>query len=260
MENSELIALCKKKLLAEMQKIRILEKKIKVAESWMHKEVKNKIDQIAIEKVEWLDKNKNLEENIKDNIIEYFWEILLLNAPNGTIEALITSEINYANVIKMDLDWFSVVWGYHKILDLFIENIITKNFRKFAKKEGQTILRINEPLEKALHLVVNKWYILSAWRLFALMKIVNEWWSWWDYVEFFKKYLRKYDDISYLLSSNNFYKNFEKLNKSELLWSKRHSGNISKAETIEARKLFIWNYKNTNSILYKLMESGSIMI
>gem|GEM_PF-6421946 len=52
MENSELIALCKKKLLAEMQKIRILEKKIKVAESWMHKEVKNKIDQIAIEKVE----------------------------------------------------------------------------------------------------------------------------------------------------------------------------------------------------------------
>jgi hypothetical protein len=226
----------------------------------MHKEVKTKIDQIAVEKVEWSSSDENMEENIKNNIIEYFWEILLLNAPEWTIESLIASEINYANVIKLDLDWFSVVWGYHKVLDLFIENIITKNYRKFAKKEWQTILRINDPLEKALHLVVNKWYILSAWRLFALMKIVNEWWSWGDYVDFFKKYLDKYSDVSDLLNDTKFYKLFEKLNNSQLLWAKRHSGKISKAETIEARKLFVWNYENTNSILYKIMEYASVMV
>jgi hypothetical protein len=226
----------------------------------MHKEVKNKINQIAIEKVEWFSDNENMEENIKDSIIEYFWEILLLNAPEWTIEALITSEINYTNVIKMDLDWFSVIWWYHKVLDLFIEKIITSNFRKFAKKEGQTILRINDPLEKALHLVVNKGYILSAGRLFALMKIINDGWTWGDYVDFFKKYLDKYSDVYDLLTNPKFYKNFEKLNKSELLWSKRHKWSISKAETIEARKLFVWDYKNKNSILYKIMEAGSVIL
>jgi len=260
MQNSELIALCKKKLIAQMQKTKILEKKLKVEEEWMHKEVKTKNNLITVEKVEWVADYKNLEENVKDNIIEYFWEILLLNAPAGTIESLITSEINYSNVIKMDLDWFSVIWGYHKVLDLFIENIITKNFRKFAKKEGQTILRINDPLEKALHLIVNKWYILSAGRLFALMKIANEWSYWWDYVEFFKKYLNKPTDVSDLLTDQKFYKTFEKLNKSGLLSAKRHSWVISKAETIEARKMFVWDYKNKNSILYKIMEYWSVMM
>jgi hypothetical protein len=52
MKNEEIIILCKKKLIAEMNKTKILEKKLKVAEAWMHKEVKNKINQIAIEKVE----------------------------------------------------------------------------------------------------------------------------------------------------------------------------------------------------------------
>jgi hypothetical protein len=52
MKNEELIILCKKKLIAEMNKTKMLEKKLKIAENWMHKEVKTKIDQIAVEKVE----------------------------------------------------------------------------------------------------------------------------------------------------------------------------------------------------------------
>ncbi len=260
MRNEEIIILLKKKLLEEMKKTKILEKKLKIAEAWMHKEVENKIAKIAEEKITKKDSNKSLEEKIRENILDYFWEILLLNAPNWTIESLITSEINFDNVIKMNLDWFSVIWWYHKVLDLLVENIITKNFRKFAKKEGQTILRMNEPLEKALHLVVNKWYILSAWRLFALMKILNEWWTSWDYVDIFKDFTNKYEDIYDLLTNRKFYKNFEKLNSLEVLSTKRHKWNISKEDTIKARELFIWNYKDKDSILYKLLEAWSISI
>ena len=54
------------------------------------------------------------------------------------------------------IDGFSVISGYHKSLDLFIEAFIVKQFRKFAKKQKQTILRTNDPLEKSLNLVVNK--------------------------------------------------------------------------------------------------------
>jgi hypothetical protein len=46
-------------------------------------------------------------------------------------------------------------------LDLFVESFITNNFRKFAKKRNCTILRVNDPLEKALYLIIEKKYILS---------------------------------------------------------------------------------------------------
>jgi hypothetical protein len=226
----------------------------------MHKEVKSKINQISEEKLSIWNSNKPLEEKIAENIINYFWEILLLNAPSWMIESLITSEIAFENVIKMNLDGFSVIWWYHKVLDLLVENLITKNFRKFAKKEWQTILRMNDPLEKSLHLVVNKWYILSAWRLFALMKILNEWGFQWDYVNIFKEFVDKYEDIYYLLTDRKFYNNFKKLNNLEVLSKKRHSWTVNKQETIKARKLFVWDYKDKDSILYKLLEIWSINI
>ncbi len=260
MRNEEIIILCKKKLIEEMKKNSILEKKLKIAESWMHKEVENKIKEISKQKIKVEKKDIPLEEKIRENIINYFWEVLLLNAPSWMIESLITSEINFDNVIKMDLDWFSVIWWYHKVLDLLVENIITKNFRKYAKKQGQIILRMNDPLEKSIHLVVNKWYILSAWRLFALMKIVNESGYGWDYVESFKDFVKKYEDIENLLTDRKFYKNFEKLNELEVLSTKRHSWTINKEDTLKARKIFIWDYKDKNSILYKLLEAWSISI
>lgn len=93
---------------------------------------------------------------------------------------------------------------YHKTLDLFIENFIIKQFRKFAKKQRQTILRTNDPLEKALNLVVNKWYILSTWRLYGLLKIIKFDLELNDYSTCFKDYLDKYIDLRDVLLDDNF--------------------------------------------------------
>jgi len=71
------------------------------------------------------------------------------------------SEINFYNLQKnSNLDGFNVIASYHKIFDSLIEQVITNNYRKFCLKNGQNLIRVNDPLEKALHLVVNKKYIL----------------------------------------------------------------------------------------------------
>ena len=70
--------------------------------------------------------------------------------------------------------------------------------------------------------------------------------------------LEKYVDLSNILLSDEFMNLFTKLNKSEVLSSKRHSWSISKKETIEARSILIWDFKNNNSILYKFLETQNV--
>lgn len=244
-----------------------LKKKLQIAKAWMDREVKQQIHKIAKRKVWSLTEetkkdffNENIEELISGHISSFFWDILLLNAPKWTIEAITTSEINYYNLNKNpSIDGFSVISWYHKALDLFVENFIATNFRKYAKKQWQTILRKNDPLEKALNSVVNKRYIISIWRLYALIKIIREWWELYDYGRSFKNYLKKYSDIWDILLSDEFFTRFDPLIKSEILTSKRHSWSISKQETDLARDMLIWNFKDKNCILYKLLESQAVM-
>ncbi|MCT4616861.1 MAG: hypothetical protein N4A38_01465 [Candidatus Gracilibacteria bacterium] len=244
-----------------------LKKKLEVAKAWMEREVKSQVHKVAKRKVgkmtedlkhEFL--NENIEEVISKRIADYFGELLLLNAPQGTVEAITTSEINFYNMQKNPtIDGFSVISGYHKTLDLFIENFIVKQFRKYAKKQKQTILRTNDPLEKSLNLVVNKGYILSTGRLYGLLRLLKEDGQLNDYSMCFRDYLNKYVDLKDVLLSDNFFDNFTKLNKSEVLGSKRHKGSITKDETILARDILIGNFKNQDSILYKLLESQSVI-
>lgn len=249
------------------EKISKLEKKLEYVWIWLQKEVKSqslKISQNKAKKLTNSVKNdflrENIEEMIANRINNYFWDLMLLNAPKWTIEWITTAEVNYYNMAKnLNIDGFSVISGYHKVLDLFVENFITNNFRKFAKKKWQTILRTNDPLEKSLHLIVNKKYIMSTWRIYALIKNIREDENLYDYWLCFKDYLNKYSDLREVLLDDSFYDLFTQLNKSEVLSSKRHSWSISKEETIEARKILIWDFKDQNSLIYKLLLSQSVM-
>lgn len=246
---------------------KVLKNKLAIASAWMDKEVKASVHNIAKRKLNKMTDSlrdsflrENVEEMISNQITSYFGEILLMNAPTWTVKAITTAEINFYNMKKNpSIDGFSVVSWYHKALDQFIESMITKNFRKFAKKQWQTILRENDPLEKALHLVVNKKYILSTGRLYALIKMLK--WNsiFYDYGRCFKNYLDKYPDLKNILLEDKFFNNYTELNKSEILSSKRHSWSITKQETELARKVLIWNFRDKDSILYKLLESQSFI-
>lgn len=152
------------------------------------------------------------------------------------------------------IDGFAVISAYHKVLDLFIESFITNNFRKYAKKKGQTILRVNDPLEKSLNLIVNSKYIMSVGRLYGLLKMIREDQKLFDYGQCFKEYLDKYTELRAILLDDVFFDKFTRLNKSEVLSSKRHSGSISKKDTMDARKILIGDFRDKNSIIYKILE------
>lgn len=244
-----------------------LKRKLKIAQLWMEREVRENVHKISKKKVSKLSSDtkesflrENIEDLITNMISKYFWDLFLLNAPNGTIEAITTSEINFYNMKKNpSIDWFSVLAWYHKVLDLFIESFVSNNYRKYCKKNNQIILRVNDPLEKALNLVVTKKYILSVGRFYALIKMIREQEKLYDYGRAFSEYLNKYSDLKEIILSDTFYEKMTALNKSEVLWSKRHSWNITKKETEEARNLLIWDFKDKESILYKFLETQTVI-
>jgi hypothetical protein len=202
---------------------------------------------------------ENNEEIISNKIQKYFWDYILMNLNSNITNNIISAEISYYNLRQNpNFDGFWVISSYHKALDAIIESIITKWFRKFAKKNWYTILRKNDSLEKTLNLVVNKGYILSVWRLYHLLSNIKDNKELFDYQIAFKKYLDKYSDLKNILLDDEFLKIFKKLIDSEILWKKRHSWNISFTETREARKYLIWNFKDKNSLIYLLVKYWDI--
>jgi hypothetical protein len=202
---------------------------------------------------------ENNQEIISNKIQKYFWDYILMNLNSNITNNIISAEISYYNLRQNpNFDGFWVISSYHKALDAIIESIITKWFRKFAKKNWYTILRKNDSLEKTLNLVVNKGYILSVWRLYHLLSNIKNNKELFDYQIAFKKYLDKYSDLKNILLDDEFLKIFKKLIDSEILWKKRHSWNISFTETREARKYLIWNFKDKNSLIYLLVKYWDI--
>ncbi len=248
------------------QKVLELQEKLKTAETWMTREVKEAVKKISKRKIAsmtYSTRDKFLKENIEDiisnKIRKYFWDYILMNLSSNIINNIISAEISYYNFRQNpSFDGFSVISSYHKALDALIESIITKNFRKFAKKNWYTILRKNNPLEKTLNLVVNKGYILSVWRLYHLLSNIKENKQLYDYGKAFKEYLDKYKDLKSILLKDDFLKIFKQIINSEILWKKRHSWSITFPETRKARKLLIWDLKNKNSLIYKLTSFWDI--
>ena len=243
-----------------------LKRKLSIAKLWMEKEVRNQVKKISKRKVSKMTCrtkdvffSDNVEDIITKKVSDFFGEIMLLNTPTSVVENIISAEISYFNLRENpSADWLWVITSYHKALDTLIENFITKWFRKYAIKNKQTQLRKNDVLEKALNSVVNKWYILSIWRLFHLVKLIKEEDTLYDYWKCFKEYLEKYTYISDILFNEEVYINFNDLVSSEILGRKRHVGRITFVETRGARSLLIWDFKDEDSLIYKFIEIGKV--
>ncbi len=237
-----------------------LKRKLQIAEAWMKREVRQQVARISEEQQNENDNvDDNSEEIISEKITEFIGEILLLNIPSSVMENIISAEIGYHHMQSSAwYDGLSVISSYHKALDTLIENFITKWFRKFAHKQKQTVLRENNVLEKSLHAVVSKWYILGIWRLFHILKVIKTDDSLGDYGKCFKKYLEKYRYLGDCLLSDEIYTILEVLVNSEILGKKRHVWKITFDETKEARTLLIGNFQNESCLLYRLIETQSL--
>jgi len=243
-----------------------LNRKLSIAKLWMEKEVREQVKKISKRKISSMTCRtkdrffaENVEEMITKTVSDFFGEILLLNTPTSVVNNIISAEVGYFNLRENpSADWLGVITSYHKALDVLIESEITKWFRKFVLKSKNIKLRQNDLLEKSLNSVVNKWYILSVWRLYHLIKLIKNDDKLYDFWKAFKQYLEKYTYISDILFDKEFYNNFSKLINSEILWKKRHVWKISFVEAREARRYLIWDFKNTDSLIYKLIEIWKI--
>ncbi len=254
-----------RKLKSEIKKLKesnkLISRKLQIAETWMQKEIKSCVIRInkRSKKRFFLDSDDfwdNLEDSITQKIREYFWDYILMVLDNSIIDNIISAEISY-NLLKQSpkYDGFWIISSYHKALDSIIEKFITKGYRKFAKKIWQVELKNNDVLEKSLHLVVNKWYILSVWRLFHIIKTIKQKEKSHNYLNTFVSYLDKYSFLKDTLLDDDFLILFSQAIETQCFWKKRHFWKMSFEETKKARKLLIWDLGDKNSLIYLFLKN-----
>lgn len=244
-----------------------LKRKLEVSRVWMEREVRDSAHRIAtkrVGKMSILDRDdflgQNQEEIITNRIRGYFGELLLLNAPKSTVEHLVDSEISYFSLAKVaNGDGIGVISSYTKILDSLIESGITNQFRKFVAKQGAVILRTNDPLEKALYLVISKKYILSTGRLYGLLKSIRKGEPLLEFSGLFAKYLEKYQSLGDFLLGDAFFNRYAELIEGEVFGGKRHSGKISREETQQMRQLLVGNFTDKTGLLYQFLTQMSVI-
>lgn len=253
--------------LSELETLRAenerLRKQLTVASSWMERQWREDAHKISkrragkmTEEVRSDFLRENMEEMNYNRIRNFFGDLLLMNAPRDTMGHLVDSEIAFFNLGRSkSADGLSVISSYTKLLDAFIEAHVTSQFRKYAAKRGATVLRVNDPMEKAIHFVITKRYILSIGRLYGLLKAIRENERLFDYGNAFKEYLEKYRTIGDFLLSDEFFTAFSKIVESDVFGGKRHSGKISFEETAVTRSLLLGDFQDRNSILYRFLET-----
>lgn len=251
-------------LIKENEKLR---HQLDVCVRFMRREVEESVHKISKRKVTKMTESgrddflrENQEAIMLKRIQDYFGDLLLLNAPKETIEYLVSSEISFYNLSKNpSLDGLSVISSYHKILDVWVEQMIVNQFRKFAQKKGAIVLRVNDPLEKALHSVVTKKFILSLGRLFGLLKMIRNGERLYDFGQAFAQYLDKYPDLRDILLSDRFFLLFERVIESDVFGGKRHQGSISLSDTKNTRKWITGDFVDQDALLYQVLESQAVL-
>jgi hypothetical protein len=182
-----------------------------------------------------------------------------MNIPKQTIEHIISAEINFFNLERNnDIDWFPVVGSYHKALDILIENFITKDFRKFAKKKWESLTRKNDVIEKFLNSIIYLWYSFSIWKFYHIIKKIKNDEELLYYWQIFSEFLDKYHHIKDIIMDDYFYKKLWKIVNSEVLWEKRHKGLINLKEATESRKILIWDFSDRTCLIHRLIEIQNI--
>lgn len=246
------------------QENKILKEKLHRASEWMQREVRNSEKIISHKKTS--EKKEDFHRDSREEIItreiyNFFPPSVLTSFPENAVENIISSEIIFYQIMQWNhVDGTGVILWYQKVLDSMIELYITKSFRKFIVKNNLIRSPENSPLEKSLHSVVEKKYILSLGRLYGIIKNISQNKTSWHYEKSFWVFLGQKLYLKKALLETDFLLQLGRLSDMHAMWKKRHSGILSKEETILARKLLCWNFRDMNCILYILAASQSVDI
>ena len=225
----------------------ILKKQLQHAQEWMKREI-------------W-EKKQNLEHHIQEKIYSFFSPGALSYFPSDGIENITSSEIIFEHILAGEaLDGMGVIIGYQKVIDEMVELYITKWFRKYCEKNLPHIAPQNIPLEKSLHSVIYQKYILSLWRLYNILQLIQKQEVDSFYTQGFVSYIESRQYLKNSLLDTHFFLLLERLIRLHAITDKRHSWTLSKRDTIEARNIVIGDFHDTNCILSLLADSQNISL
>lgn len=234
------------------------------AKKWMQREVQSSQKEIMLQdSQEDIHRffSKNLESMIEDTIYRFFPSDIIMYFPETAIDNILSAELIYYHIIHgARVDGTGAIIGYQKVLDGMIELYITKWFRKYIKKHKAESSPANIPLEKSFHSIINKKYTLSAGRLYEVLSHIKKWELSSHYISQFASYLESRPYLQKALQADSFFIQLETLIHMHALWEKRHTGSIWESDMKKARSIFIWDFKNTNCLLYSLAASQSVII
>jgi len=232
---------------------KLLKHKLEVAQKWMQSQVSWAQNVIQ---------NKwSFTDDIEKKIYNFFPPEALSNFPSNGIENIISAEILFEHLLEWEnFDGISVLISYGKLLDQMIELYITKWFRKYISKNNISPKYINTPLEKSLRLIVEKKFTFSLWRIYQSLQTILKWETLSPYLYEFSTYLKSRAFLWETLLTKSFLLQLESVIDSHALTDKRHTGTLSKADTIRARSAIVWDFNDTNCILYRLSASQATNI
>jgi len=225
-----------------------LKHKLEIAQKWMQSQVLWEQNNIQ---------NKwNIRDAIEQKIYNFFPPESLSNFPNNGVENIISAEILFEHLSSWEnFDGISVLISYGKILDQMIELYITKWFRKYISKNKLSPTYINEPLEKALRLIVEKKYTFSLGRLYQALELITKWQKLNPYLKEFSEYIKSRDFLLDTLLTPAFLLQLKCIINSQALTDKRHSWVLNRKDTISVRNAIVWDFSDTNCLLYILSST-----
>lgn len=198
----------------------------------------------------------NMREDIEQKIYNFFPPESLSNFPSNGVENIISAEILFEHLLSWeDFDGISVIISYGKIIDQMIELYITKWLRKYISKNNISPKYVNNPLEKSLRLIVEKKFTFSLGRLYQSLDEISKWKQLTPYLWEFSNFLKSRAFLWEVLLSKSFLLQLKCVIDSHALTDKRHTGTLSRADTISARNTIIWDFKDKESILYLLSST-----
>lgn len=238
-----------------------LKEKLEHAKQWMQKELASSRRYIIHTQAKSKNEvfaNTSREDTILEQIYSFFPPEVLAHFPENGVSNLLSSEIIFYQILSgLHVDGTGVIIGYQKTLDMMIESYITKWFRKYVLKNNLKQSPKNNPLEKSLHSIIEKNYILSLWRLYQILSDITKWKVLSHYEESFYNYVQQKPHLKKALLEWSFLLQLEKLMNIHAVWEKRHQWILSKNETIICREIFVGNFIRKDSLLYILGDSQS---
>lgn len=224
-----------------------LSEQLLLCKKWIRKEITQKTYHINLERMRGLTRTKMVigeNADVVEMVQGFFDAYRHLPGVPACIEHLIESESNFFHLMKKkNFDGFIVTNGYQKAFEVLVEEMITKDFRSYAKRIKSN-LRVNNLTEKTLHKVVTKKYHLSIGKLFETLKSVQHDTRKGPYQKAFLEYLKFLWPFGKFLTSDDFSASWSDLMDSDIFWGRRHIGSISKEETQKIRMNLTGNYND----------------